>query len=110
MFYPLDPALQRSFVATHGGVCSGAQTATYNCGEYPLTATTGFNYEVNAEAAYRLREHWYGGWFFSGNNTNNYNTLSGGFFFRYAFRAQHPVEGYPTGLFPVQGIRPLQIP
>lgn len=110
LFYPLDPALQSSFVASHGGLCIGAQAASYNCGESPRTVTTGFNYEVNAEASYRLREHWYGGWFFSGNNTKNYNNLSGGFFFRYAFRAQHPVEGYPTGLFPVEGIRPLQIP
>jgi tetratricopeptide (TPR) repeat protein len=110
LFYPLDPSLQSSFVAAHGGPCSGTQTATYSCGVVPLTVTTGFNYEVNAEAAYRFREHWYGGWFFSGNNTNNYNNLSGGFFFRYAFRAQKAVEGYPTGLFPVQGIRPLQIP
>jgi len=110
LFYPLDPSLQSSFVVAHGGPCSGTQTATYSCGVVPLTVTTGFNYEVNAEAAYRFREHWYGGWFFSGNNTNNYNTLSGGFFFRYAFRAQKAVEGYPSGLFPVEGIRPLQIP
>jgi hypothetical protein len=110
LFYPLDAALQSSFVAAHGASCSGAQTATYNCGDYPLTITTSFNYEVSAEAAFRFREHWYGGWFFSGNNSNNYNDLSGGFFFRYAFRKQKAVEGYPTGLFPVHGIRPLQIP
>jgi hypothetical protein len=110
LFYPLDRTLQSSFIASHGSSCIGALAPTYNCGEYPQTVTTGFNYEVNGEAAYRIRERWYVGWFFSGTNTNDYNDLSGGFFFRYMLRAQHPVEGYPTGLFPVQGIRPLQIP
>jgi hypothetical protein len=104
-FYPLDPVLQASFVP-----CGSAQVPSYNCGQYPVTVTTGFNYSVNAEAAYRFADHWYGGGFLSSNNTNNYNDVSGGFFFRYTFRSQSSSEGRPTGLFPVQGLRPLQIP
>jgi hypothetical protein len=72
--------------------------------------TTGFNYSTNAQASYRFVEHWYGGGFLSANNSNNYNTVSAGFFFRYVFRAQHSPEGYPAGLFQIEGIRPLQIP
>jgi tetratricopeptide (TPR) repeat protein len=105
-FYPLDPGLQTSALAG----CPLASLGAHNCGAYPVSGNTGFNYGINAEAAYRFADHWYGGAFISGNNTNNYNTVSGGFFFRYVFRAQHSSEGYPTGLFPVEGFRPLQVP
>jgi hypothetical protein len=60
--------------------------------------------------AYRVTEHWFVGAFLSGNNTNNYNTISGGAFARYTFRRQVQTEAYPTGLFPVEGLRPLRIP
>jgi cellulose synthase operon protein C len=104
-FYPLDPSLQATFVP-----CTTGQVASYYCGVYPLTVTTSFDYAIHAQVSYRFAEHWYGGGFLSGNNTNNYNTVSAGFFFRYVFRAQHSWEGHPTGLFPVEGFRPLQIP
>lgn len=105
LFYPLDPSLQASLVP-----CTKPQVPSYNCGEYPLTVTSGFNYASNAQVSYRLADHWYGGGFFSGTNINSYNTVSAGFFFRYVFRAQHPSGGYPTGLFPVEGLRSPQIP
>jgi hypothetical protein len=109
-FYPLDPSLQSSFVPPSGVTCSASQSPSYNCGEYPLTITTLFSYAINAEAAYRFADHWYGGGFVNGNNANNYNTVSAGFFFRYVFSAQHSTDGYPPGLFRVDGLRPLQIP
>jgi tetratricopeptide (TPR) repeat protein len=109
-FYPLDPALQSSFVPANSVPCTAAQIPSYHCGEYPVMVTTGFNYSTNAQASYRFVEHWYGGGFLSANNSNNYNTVSAGFFFRYVFRAQHSPEGYPAGLFQIEGIRPLQIP
>jgi len=109
-FYPLDPALQSSFLPTNGVPCTGGQAPSYNCGEYPATVNTELNYAINAEAVYRVAEHCYAGAFLSGNNTNNYNTVSGGFFFRYVFRAQHSLDGFPAGLFPVNGLRPVQIP
>jgi hypothetical protein len=109
-FYPLDASLQNNFVPATGGPCTAAQIPSYRCGEYPVTVTTGFNYFTHAEGSYRFAEHWFGGGFVSANNSNNYNTVSAGFFFRFVFRAQHSPEGYPAGMFAVDGIRPLQIP
>jgi tetratricopeptide (TPR) repeat protein len=109
-FYPLDAALQSSFVPATGGACTAAQIPSLRCGQYPLTVTTGFNYSTHAQASYRFAEHWYGGGFVLANNANNYNTVSAGFFFRFVFRAQHSPEGYPAGMFELDGIRPLQIP
>jgi hypothetical protein len=107
-FFPLDPGLQSSVQTTLA--CTIPQLAAHNCGQYPVSGNTGFNYAVNSEVSYRFREHWYLGGFFSGNNTNNYNSVSGGFFFRYTFRKQREADGSPTGLFPVDGFRPLQVP
>jgi hypothetical protein len=107
-FYPLDAGLQANLQATLG--CSVAQLAAHTCAEYPVSGNTGFNYNLNSEVSYRFGEHWYLGGFVSANNTNNYNTVTSGFFFRYAVRRQHASEGYPTGLFPVDGFRPLRVP
>jgi tetratricopeptide (TPR) repeat protein len=109
-FFPLDPALQSSFVPSNGAICTASQSPSINCGEYPLTDTTALSYSVSGEASYRFAEHWYGGVFLSSSNSNNYNDVAAGFFFRYVFRAQHSPEGYPAGLFRVDGLRPLQIP
>jgi hypothetical protein len=107
-FYPLDAGLQSNLQVNLG--CSAAQLAAHTCGEYPVTANTSLNYAINSEVSYRFGEHWYLGGFVSANNTDNYNAVSGGFFFRYALRKQHASEGYPTGLFPVDGFRPLRVP
>jgi len=107
-FYPLDVGLQANLQAALG--CSVAQLAVHTCAEYPVIGNTGFHYNINSEVNYRFGEHWYLGGFISANNTNNYNIVTSGFFFRYAMRKQHASEGYPTGLFPVDGFRPLQIP
>jgi len=93
-YYPLDLALQ-----TGSG---NAQT--------PISSNTGLNYAFNTEEAYRVADHWYVGSFLSANNTNNFNTVSGGFFVRYLFKKQQPTESYPTGLFPTSGFRPLRVP
>jgi tetratricopeptide (TPR) repeat protein len=107
-FFPLNPSIQAGIQSGLG--CTLTQLAAHSCGEYPVLGNTGFNYGINSEVSYRVGEHWYTGGFVSGNNTNNYNTISGGFFFRYVFRKQTSTEDYPTGLFPVDGFRPLQIP
>ena len=93
-YYPLDRAIQTDA----------------NNPYTPINTSTGLNYSVNSELAYRIAEHWFGGAFVSGNNTNNYNTVSGGFFLRYLFRPQVSTETGPTGLFPVEGFRPLRTP
>ncbi len=77
---------------------------------YATNSNTGGNYSINAEGAYRIYDHWYAGGFMSANNTNNYNTVTGGFFVRYLFRKQVGNEEYPTGLFPTEGFRPLRVP
>jgi hypothetical protein len=110
LFFPLDPSLQSGFVPSNGAICTASQAPSYNCGKYPLTDTTTFNYSFNSQASYRFGAHWYGGGFVFANNARNFNSVSAGFFFRYVFRAQHSPEGYPAGLFTVDGLRPLQIP
>ncbi len=103
-YYPLDPGLQ------NGIVCTNLQLIAGTCGRTPVNSNTGGNYSVNSEGAYRIADHWYAGGFLSANNTNNYNTVTGGFFVRYLFRPQFGTEDYPTGLFPVEGFRPLRVP
>jgi tetratricopeptide (TPR) repeat protein len=77
---------------------------------YPLHSDTGLNYSITSEGSYRIADHWYVGGFINGNNTNNYNTVSGGFFVRYLFKTQPAVENGPTGIFPNTGFRPLRVP
>jgi hypothetical protein len=103
-FFPLDPALQSRYGACPSGVL------TYTCGYYPQTVTTGFDYAVHGEFSYRFAERWYGGGFVRSTNRNNYEDVAAGFFLRFAFRRQTTAEGRPTGLFVIDGVRPLQIP
>jgi tetratricopeptide (TPR) repeat protein len=114
-YYPLDPGLQLDLQSTSGGATTGACTgqavgAAQPCGFIPYNSNTGLNYSIDAKMAYRVTDHWYIGGFLSGNNTNDYNTVSGGFFARYMIRPQAQTVDYPTGLFPVQGFRPLRVP
>jgi tetratricopeptide (TPR) repeat protein len=93
-YYPLD---------------RGTETGSGNLSYLPLS-NTGLNYAVNSEGSYRIADHWYAGAFLTGNNTNNYNTITGGFFIRYLFKPQFGDDDYPTGLFPLDGFRPLRVP
>ena len=93
-YYPLDRPLQ-----------TGSGNAFYQ-----QNSDTGLNYAINAQGSYHVAEHWYVGGYLIANNTNNYNTVSGGFFVRYTFKPQYPTESYPTGLFPTAGFRPLRVP
>ncbi len=104
IYFPLDRGLQ------NGVTCTNVQLATQSCGQMPTNSNTSGNYSINAEGAYKIAEHWFAGGFFSANNTNNYNTVTGGFFVRYLFRPQYGTDDYPTGLFPVEGFRPLRVP
>lgn len=107
LLFPLDRATQSSYETVN---CTNAQVAAKSCGFLPVNSNTGANYGFNAEGAYRITDHWFGGGFISANNTNNYNTVTGGFFVRYLFRPQTIVDDSPTGLFPVEGFRPLRVP
>lgn len=102
VYFPLDPAAQAGVPNCNGVTGVG-------CG-LPVNSNTGLNYAVDSEMSYQVNDHWYIGAFVSGNNTNNYNTISGGAFARYTFRPQVQTTDYPTGLFPVEGFRPLRVP
>ena len=108
LYFPLDRGIQTGFASSLN--CTTATIANRTCGEYPNNSNTGGNYSINSEGAYRIADHWYAGGFLSANNTNNYNTVTAGFFVRYLFRPQIGSEDYPTGLFPVEGFRPLRVP
>jgi tetratricopeptide (TPR) repeat protein len=107
-YFPLDRGIQTGFASSLN--CTTATIANHTCGEYPNNSNTGGNYSINSEGAYRIADHWYAGGFLSANNTNNYNTVTAGFFVRYLFRPQVGTDDYPTGLFPVEGFRPLRVP
>ena len=94
-YFPLDVAIQ------------GAQGNPY----YPAMTSVGRNYNFESEASYAIAEHWYVGGYASFNNSRDYASSKAGFFVRYLFRPQPMVEETgPTGLFPVQGLRPFQVP
>jgi tetratricopeptide (TPR) repeat protein len=108
LYFPLDRGIETGFATSLN--CTTATIANHTCGEYPNNSNTGGNYSINTEGAYRIADHWYAGGFLSANNTNNYNTVTAGFFVRYLFRPQIGSDDYPTGLFPVEGFRPLRVP
>jgi hypothetical protein len=88
---------------------SSCTSTSTNC--YPTRSSVSGNYLIDAEAAYRMSEHWFVGAFFNANNSRDYNTATGGFYVRYMFRSQFPTEeGPPTGIFPVNGLRPVTVP
>jgi hypothetical protein len=107
-FFPLDPILEVAVQTTLA--CTPLQAAAHTCAEYPSTTSTAFTYAANSEVSYLFGRHWSIGGFAGGDNTRNFNDFSGGFFFRYVFRKQHEADGFPSGLFPVQGFRPVRIP
>jgi predicted Zn-dependent protease len=110
-YFPLDPALQASAItACVNFTGSTVAVINRNCGFQPNNANTGLNFSVDTELSYHVTDHWFVGGFLSANNTNNYNTVQGGFFVRYLFRPQYETPQGPTGLFPVEGLRPLRVP
>jgi Flp pilus assembly protein TadD len=78
---------------------------------YPERTSVGGNYNLDAEGSYAIADHWYVGGYVSFNNSRDYASDKVGFFFRYVIRPQPMNEEIgPTGLFPLQGMRPLQTP
>ena len=94
-FYPLDRPLQTSSGNAY----------------FPQNSSTGVNYALDTQGAYRVTDRWYVGGFVVANNTSNYNMISGGFFVRYLFKSQIPTESSSRGYFPPNtGFRPLRVP
>lgn len=106
--FPLDAAIQSGAQAN----CTLVQLANRNCGFafLPVNTSTGVNFSIEAEGAYRITDHFYVGAQLAANNTNNYNLVQPGVFLRYTFKPQFPTEDYPTGLFPLSGFRPMRVP
>ena len=94
-FFPLDPAYQ------------GAQGNP----SYPERISVGGNYNLETEGSYSIADHWYIGTYASFNNSRDYASDKVGFFVRFLTRSQpNTEESGPTGLFPIQGMRPWQTP
>lgn len=94
-YFPLDPTIQFS----RGNPYYGENTSV------------SANYSFEGEGAYAIAEHWYIGGYMSFNNTRDYASSKGGFYVRYLFRPQPMLEeNGPTGLFPISGLRPVQVP
>jgi hypothetical protein len=78
---------------------------------YPGQTSVGSNYDLQAQGAYAITDHWYVGGYLDANNSRDYVSTRGGFSVRYMFRPQPSLgDRGPTGLFPVSGLRPLKVP
>ena len=78
--------------------------------QLPDMTSVGANYDLHGTVAYQVNPHWFVGGYFGANNTRNYNSASVGFFVRYTFREQPSTVTTPTGLFPIDGMRPFTVP
>jgi tetratricopeptide (TPR) repeat protein len=76
----------------------------------PAKTSVGPNYDLRSQVAYQIGPHWFAGGFFAANNSRGYNSVSAGFSIHYMFRAQPSTAAGPTGLFPVDGVRPFRVP
>ncbi|HEX3660422.1 MAG TPA: cellulose synthase subunit BcsC-related outer membrane protein [Acidobacteriaceae bacterium] len=93
-YFPLDTALE----------------VANNNPSYSAQTVVSGNYDLKAEAAYHLSDHWYAGGFADLNNTRDYNDQVVGFYVRFLIRPQVPSDVGPTGLYPWDGLRPYQAP
>ncbi|HEY9139166.1 MAG TPA: cellulose synthase subunit BcsC-related outer membrane protein [Terriglobus sp.] len=111
-FYPMqDSASLALFNGSLSG-CSLVEIAQKTCATaYAARSTsTGANFNIGGQFSYRFNEHWFVGGSLAANNTNNYTMAQPSFFARYVFRPQYATEDYPTGLFPIEGLRPVRVP
>ena len=76
----------------------------------PAKTSVGPNYDVRSQVAYQIGPHWFAGGFFGANNTRNFATINAGFSVHYMFRTQPSTAAGPTGIFPVDGLRPFTVP
>ncbi|HEY5328577.1 MAG TPA: cellulose synthase subunit BcsC-related outer membrane protein [Acidobacteriaceae bacterium] len=104
VYFPLDVPIQTEFA-------SGCTTAVAGaCAVFPVNSMTEANYSLDARTAFQATDHWFLGAFVRANNANHYDTVSAGFFVRVTFRKEFPAAHYPTGLFSVEGFRPVKVP
>jgi tetratricopeptide (TPR) repeat protein len=78
---------------------------------YPGQTSVGGNYDLQAQVAYAITDHWFVGGYLDANNSRDYVSTQGGFSVHYMFRPQPSLgDRGPTGLFAGDGIRPLKVP
>lgn len=76
----------------------------------PALTSVGANYDLRSQMAYQINPHWFAGTYFEANDTRDYNQVSVGFFVRFMFREQPSTATTPTGIFPIDGLRPFTVP
>ncbi len=76
----------------------------------PAKTSVGPNYDLRGQMAYQIGPHWFAGAYFAANNSRDYNAVSAGFSIHYMFRSQPSTATGPTGLFPIEGVRPFRVP
>ena len=76
----------------------------------PAKTSVGSNYDLRMNGAYQINRHWFVGGFLNANNSRDYSAVSTGFSVRYLFRSQPSTVKGPTGLFPVEGVMPFNVP
>jgi hypothetical protein len=76
----------------------------------PAKTSVGPNYDLRTQVSYQIGPHWFAGGFLSANNSRNYDAISAGFSIHYMFRSQPSTATAPTGIFPVEGVRPFAVP
>lgn len=76
----------------------------------PAVTSVSVNYDLRSQMAYQIAPHWFAGSYFEANDTRNYNFASVGFFVRFLFREQPSSATGPTGIFPIDGLRPFTVP
>jgi tetratricopeptide (TPR) repeat protein len=91
----------------------GIETNTFNNAKLAALTSVGPNYDIRAQSAYAISDHWFVGGFAGANNSRNYTNLNIGFSVRYLFRSQPSTVAGPTGLFQTDDahqLRPLTVP
>jgi len=89
------------------------QLTSVNTPAQPNLTSVGPNFDLRAQVAYAMSDHWFVGGFAGANNSRNYTIGNAGFSVRYLFRSQPSTVAGPTGLFQTDDqhmIRPLTVP
>ena len=91
----------------------GIEANTFNNATLAALTSVGPNYDLRAQVAYAISDHWFVGGFAGANNSRNYTNVNAGFSIRYLFRSQPSTVAGPTGLFQTDdahALRPLTVP
>jgi len=76
----------------------------------PAKTSVGPNYDLRSQVSYEIGPHWFAGGFIGANNSRNYSWVNAGFSVHYMFRTQPSTAAGPSGIFPIEGVRPFTVP